>query len=69
MGGLEDAGPGYNAPSPGADARINFLGTLNALESGERCAILSQDDPDDLLSHADYIGYDLRPGPPDGPWA
>ena len=30
------AGPGYNAPTPGIDARINVLGTLNALEAAQR---------------------------------
>ena len=48
--------------TPGAGkttAALHFIG--DGLEAGERCAILSQDDPDDLLSHADYIGYDLRP--------
>lgn len=30
------AGPGYNAPTPAIDARINVLGTLNALEAAQR---------------------------------
>jgi UDP-glucose 4-epimerase len=30
------AGPGYNAPSPAMDVRINVLGTLNALEAAQR---------------------------------
>ena len=30
------AGPGYNAPSPAADVRINVLGTLHALEAAQR---------------------------------
>jgi KaiC/GvpD/RAD55 family RecA-like ATPase len=48
--------------APGAGkttAVLHFLG--QGLEEGKRCALLSQDDPGDLLNHADYIGYDLRP--------
>jgi UDP-glucose 4-epimerase len=30
------AGPGYNAPTPAIDTRINVLGTLNALQSAEQ---------------------------------
>ncbi|MFW5899167.1 MAG: ATPase domain-containing protein, partial [Jiangellaceae bacterium] len=47
---------------PGAGkttAALHFIG--QGLESGEQCALLSQDDPADVLNHADYIGYDLRP--------
>jgi UDP-glucose 4-epimerase len=30
------AGPGYSAPTPAIDTRVNVLGTLNALEAAER---------------------------------
>ena len=30
------AGPGYNAPTPATDTRVNVLGTLNALEAAQR---------------------------------
>jgi KaiC/GvpD/RAD55 family RecA-like ATPase len=38
---------------------LHFL--MEGLEHGEACALLTQDDPDDLLAHGDYIGYDFRP--------
>lgn len=47
--------------APGAGkttAALHFIGA--GLEAGETCALVSQDDPDDILTHADYIGYDLR---------
>lgn len=39
-------------------AALHFLGA--GLEAGEICAILSQDDPSDLIAHADHLGYDFR---------
>jgi KaiC/GvpD/RAD55 family RecA-like ATPase len=48
--------------APGAGkttAGLHFL--MEGLEQGETCALLTQDDPDDLLTHGDYIGYDFRP--------
>jgi KaiC/GvpD/RAD55 family RecA-like ATPase len=48
------------APGSGkTTAGLHFL--LEGLEQGETCALLTQDDPDDLLTHGDYIGYDFRP--------
>jgi KaiC/GvpD/RAD55 family RecA-like ATPase len=47
---------------PGAGkttASLHFL--MEGLENGEACALLTQDDPEDLLTHGDYIGYDFRP--------
>ena len=47
--------------TPGAGkttAALHFIGT--GLEAGEQCALVSQDDPDDILAHADYIGYEIR---------
>lgn len=38
---------------------LHFL--IEGLKSGERCAILTQDGLSDLLSHARYLGHDLRP--------
>jgi KaiC/GvpD/RAD55 family RecA-like ATPase len=38
---------------------LHFL--IEGLDRGEACAMLTQDDPEDLLSHGDYIGYDFRP--------
>jgi KaiC/GvpD/RAD55 family RecA-like ATPase len=43
---------------------LHFL--IEGLEQGEACALLTQDDPDDLLAHGDYIGYDFRPAIRDG---
>lgn len=37
---------------------LHFIGA--GLEAGERCAILTQDDPADLLAQAEYLGYDMR---------
>jgi KaiC/GvpD/RAD55 family RecA-like ATPase len=48
--------------SPGSGkttASLHFL--IEGLENGEACALLTQDAPDDLLAHGDYIGYDFRP--------
>jgi KaiC/GvpD/RAD55 family RecA-like ATPase len=47
-------GPG----SAKTTASLHFLGA--GLEAGERCALVSQDDPDDMMTHASYIGYELR---------
>jgi KaiC/GvpD/RAD55 family RecA-like ATPase len=53
------------APGTGkTTASLHFL--IEGLENGEGCALLTQDDPDDLLSHGDYIGYDFRPAIQDG---
>jgi KaiC/GvpD/RAD55 family RecA-like ATPase len=43
---------------------LHFL--VDGLEQGEACALLTQDDPDDLLAHGDYIGFDFRPAIQDG---
>jgi KaiC/GvpD/RAD55 family RecA-like ATPase len=48
------------APGTGkTTVALHFL--MEGLEGGEACALLTQDDPDDLLAHGDYIGYDFRP--------
>jgi KaiC/GvpD/RAD55 family RecA-like ATPase len=39
-------------------AALHFLGA--GLEQGEICAILSQDDPVDLVAHAEHLGYDFQ---------
>lgn len=47
------------APGTGkSSAALQFLGA--GLDAGERCAILTQDDPDDLLAQAEFLGYDFR---------
>jgi KaiC/GvpD/RAD55 family RecA-like ATPase len=47
------------APGTGkTSAALQFLGA--GLDAGERCAILTQDDPDDLLAQAEFLGYDFR---------
>lgn len=47
------------APGSGkTTASLHFIGM--GLEAGEQCALVSQDDPDDILTHADYIGYEFR---------
>ena len=46
---------------PGAgktSVALHFLGA--GLEAGDRCAILTQDDPEDLIAQADFLGYDFR---------
>lgn len=43
---------------------LHFVGA--GVEAGERCAIITQDDPADLLSQAEFLGYDLRPAAEDG---
>ncbi|MDP9349026.1 MAG: hypothetical protein M3P24_07785 [Gemmatimonadota bacterium] len=43
---------------------LHFVGA--GIEAGERCAILTQDDPEDLLSQAEFLGYDLRPAAEEG---
>lgn len=53
--------------SPGVGkttAGLHFL--MEGLENGEACGLLTQDDPDDLFAHGDYIGYDFRPAIRDG---
>jgi KaiC/GvpD/RAD55 family RecA-like ATPase len=40
-------------------AALHLLGA--GLEEGEISAILTQDDPADLLAHAEHIGYEFRP--------
>ncbi|HKP74141.1 MAG TPA: ATPase domain-containing protein [Longimicrobiaceae bacterium] len=53
------------APGTGkTTAALQFLGA--GLEAGERCAILTQDDPDDLLGQADFLGHDFRAAAEDG---
>jgi KaiC/GvpD/RAD55 family RecA-like ATPase/CheY-like chemotaxis protein len=47
--------------SPGAGkstAALHFIGA--GLEAGQACAVLTQDDPEDLLAQAAFIGYDFR---------
>lgn len=47
--------------SPGAgktSAALQFLAA--GLASGQTCAILTQDDPQDLLAQAEFLGYDFR---------
>lgn len=39
-------------------AALQFLGA--GLESGDRCAILTQDDPEDLIAQGEFLGYDFR---------
>jgi len=47
------------APGTGkTTAALQFLGA--GLEAGERCAILTQDDPDDLVAQAEFLGHDFR---------
>jgi circadian clock protein KaiC len=46
------------APGTGKSvASMQFL--MAALKAGERVAILTQDDPDDLLAQSEYLGFDL----------
>jgi KaiC/GvpD/RAD55 family RecA-like ATPase len=40
---------------------LHFIGA--GLEAGETCAVLTQDDPADLVAHASYLGYDFRSAP------
>jgi KaiC/GvpD/RAD55 family RecA-like ATPase len=52
------------APGAGkSTAALHFLGA--GLEAGETCALLTQDDPADVLSHASFIGYDFQPAADD----
>jgi KaiC/GvpD/RAD55 family RecA-like ATPase len=47
--------------SPGAGkttACIQFL--IEGLDRGERCALLTQENPNDLLDQARFLGYDFR---------
>ncbi|HEY0995303.1 MAG TPA: ATPase domain-containing protein [Gemmatimonadaceae bacterium] len=47
--------------TPGAgktSACLHFL--TEGLRAGERCAILTQENPDDLFAQAEFVGYDLR---------
>ncbi len=47
------------APGAGKTSlALHFIG--EGLARGERCAILTQDDPEDVLTHAEFLGYDLR---------
>jgi KaiC/GvpD/RAD55 family RecA-like ATPase/DNA-binding response OmpR family regulator len=47
------------APGTGkTTAALQFLGA--GLDAGERCAILTQDDPDDLVAQAEFLGHDFR---------
>lgn len=52
--------------TPGAGkstAALHFLGA--GLEAGETCALLTQDDPADVLAHASFLGYDFQPAADD----
>ncbi|HET6764997.1 MAG TPA: ATPase domain-containing protein [Longimicrobiaceae bacterium] len=51
---LVSGGPGTGKTS----LALHFLGA--AVEAGERCAILTQDDPEDLLAQGEFLGYELR---------
>jgi KaiC/GvpD/RAD55 family RecA-like ATPase/DNA-binding response OmpR family regulator len=51
---LVSGGPGTGKTS----VALHFLGA--AVEAGERCAILTQDDPEDLLAQAEFLGYEMR---------
>lgn len=47
--------------SPGtgkSSVSLHFIGA--GLDAGERCAILTQDDPEDLLAQAEFLGFDFR---------
>lgn len=53
--------------SPGAGKTtfaLHFI--VEGLRVGQRCGILTQDAPEDLLAHGDYLGHDLRPAVADG---
>lgn len=53
------------APGTGkTTAGLHFI--MEGLENGESCALLTQDDPEDLFTHGDYIGYDFRDAVRDG---
>jgi KaiC/GvpD/RAD55 family RecA-like ATPase/DNA-binding NarL/FixJ family response regulator len=39
-------------------AVLQFIGT--GLENGERCGLLTQDDPLDVVAQAEFLGYDFR---------
>lgn len=46
---------------PGAgktSVALHFLGA--GLDAGDRCAILTQEDPGDLIAQAEFLGYDFR---------
>lgn len=61
LGGLVPARYYIVSGAPGTgktSAALQFLGA--GLDAGERCAILTQDDPDDLLAQADFLGHDFR---------
>ncbi|HET6230528.1 MAG TPA: ATPase domain-containing protein [Longimicrobiaceae bacterium] len=51
---LVSGGPGTGKSS----VALQFVGA--GLEAGERCAILTQDDPEDLVAQAEFLGYDFR---------
>jgi KaiC/GvpD/RAD55 family RecA-like ATPase len=47
------------APGSGkTSTALHFLGT--GLDAHETCAVLTQDDPADLFTQAEYLGYDLH---------
>ncbi|HSM37494.1 MAG TPA: ATPase domain-containing protein [Longimicrobiales bacterium] len=47
------------APGSGkTSTALHFLGT--GLDAHETCAVLTQDDPADLFTQAEYLGYDLQ---------
>ncbi len=62
LGGLAPERYFIVSGAPGAgktSVALHFVGA--GLEAGERCAVLTQDDPDDLMAQAEYLGYDFRP--------
>lgn len=47
------------APGSGkTSVALHFLGA--GLDAGDTCAILTQEDPGDLISQAEFLGYDFR---------
>lgn len=61
LGGLVENRYFIVSGSPGAgktSVALHFLGA--GLEAGETCAILTQEDPSDLVTQAEFLGYDFR---------
>ncbi|MDB4948227.1 MAG: ATPase [Gemmatimonadetes bacterium] len=61
LGGLVEGRYYLVSGAPGTgktSVALHFLGA--GIDAGERCAILTQDDPEDLLAQADFLGYELR---------
>lgn len=61
LGGLVEGRYYLVSGAPGTgktSVALHFVGA--GLEEGQPCAILTQDDPEDLLAQAEFLGYDLR---------